>query len=69
MPNAGGKNFTTGARSHSTSAIPIANAQPTPTSARPSRKAVLQFLWVGLAALIFALGWSVIATLKQFGLI
>ncbi len=34
---------------------------------RPSRKAVLQFLWVGLTALIFALGWSVIATLKKLG--
>ena len=27
----------------------------------------MQFLWVGLTAFIFALGWSVIATLKKLG--
>ncbi len=53
---------------------PALLAQPPPAkskrrSMRPSRKAVMQFLWVGLAAFIFALGWSVIATLKRFGLI
>ncbi len=36
-------------------------------SKRPRRRTVLQFLWVGLAALVFALGWSVVATLKRFG--
>ncbi len=34
---------------------------------RPSRRATLQFLWVGLVALVFALGWSVIATLVKIG--
>lgn len=48
----------------------IAAHRPPPRrSLRPSRKAVLQFLWVGLAAFIFAFGWSVIATLKRFGVI
>ena len=34
---------------------------------RPTRRTALQFLWVGLTAFIFALGWSVIATLKKLG--
>ncbi len=34
---------------------------------RPSRRATLQFLWVGVVALVFALGWSTIATLVKMG--
>jgi serine/threonine protein kinase len=34
---------------------------------RPSRRATLQFLWVGIVALVFALGWSTIATLVKMG--
>lgn len=34
---------------------------------RPGRRTTLQLLWVGVFALIFALGWSVVATLKRFG--
>ena len=34
---------------------------------RPSRRTVLQLLWVGVFALIFAFGWSVVATLKRLG--
>jgi len=33
----------------------------------PSRRAAVQFLWVGVVALIFALGWSTIATLVRMG--
>jgi eukaryotic-like serine/threonine-protein kinase len=38
-----------------------------PPTGLPSRRAVLQFLWVGLAALVFTLGWSVIATILRLG--
>ncbi|MFZ4578648.1 MAG: serine/threonine protein kinase [Myxococcota bacterium] len=34
---------------------------------RPSRRRVLQVLWVGVIALLFALGWSTIATLVKIG--
>jgi serine/threonine protein kinase len=34
---------------------------------RPSRRATMQFLWVGLAALVFVVGWSVMATLVKTG--
>ena len=33
----------------------------------PSRRAALHFLWVGVVALVFALGWSTIATLVRMG--
>ncbi len=33
----------------------------------PSRRSAMQFLWVGIVALIFALGWSTIATLVRMG--
>jgi len=33
----------------------------------PSRRSAVQFLWVGVVALIFALGWSTIATLVRMG--
>jgi len=46
----------------------IASTPPAPAhSWRPTRRTVMQFLWVGLTAFIFALGWSVIATLKKLG--
>ncbi len=45
----------------------IAPGETTGRDLRPSRKAVVQFLWVGVIALVFALGWSVIATLKKLG--
>jgi len=35
----------------------------------PNRRVVWQFLWVGVVALVFALGWSTIATLVRMGLI
>ncbi len=35
----------------------------------PTRRVVLQFLWVGMVALVFALGWSTIATLLRLGVI
>ncbi len=35
----------------------------------PSRRVVRQFLWVGAVALVFALGWSTIATLVRMGTI
>lgn len=35
----------------------------------PSRRVVRQFLWVGAVALVFALGWSTIATLLRMGVI
>lgn len=44
--------------------------QPTPEwteTWRPSRRATLQFLWVGVVALVFAVGWSTIATLVRMG--
>lgn len=34
---------------------------------RPSRHIMLQLLWTGIFALIFALGWNVVATLKRLG--
>lgn len=34
---------------------------------RPGRRTTLQLLWVGVFALIFAFGWSVVATLKRLG--
>ncbi len=35
----------------------------------PSTRVVKQFLWVGLVALVFALGWSIIATLVRTGIL
>jgi serine/threonine protein kinase len=35
----------------------------------PSRRLVLQLLWVGIVALVFALGWSTIATLVRMGVL
>ena len=35
----------------------------------PTRRVVMQFLWVGVVALVFALGWSTIATLVRLGVI
>ncbi|MBI5610216.1 MAG: serine/threonine protein kinase [Deltaproteobacteria bacterium] len=35
----------------------------------PSTRVVKQFLWVGLVALVFALGWSIIATLVRTGVL
>lgn len=32
---------------------------------RPSRRTVMQLLWVGLAALVFSAGWSIVATIKR----
>lgn len=37
-----------------------------PPSRRPSRRTMMQLLWVGLAALVFSAGWSIVATLKRF---
>jgi serine/threonine protein kinase len=34
---------------------------------RPSRRTVVQFLWVGVVALVFVVGWSTIATLARMG--
>jgi len=44
-----------------------ARAGAPPQDLRPSRRTVLQLLWVGVFALIFAFGWSVVATLKRLG--
>jgi hypothetical protein len=33
----------------------------------PSKRVVKQFLWVGMVVLVFALGFSVIATLSRMG--
>lgn len=41
--------------------------EPPVTGLRPNRRVVMQFLWVGVVALIFALGWSTIATLLRIG--
>ena len=60
---------TTPARPASASHVALPVQRVRKRSMRPTRKAVLQFLWVGLAALVFAFGWSVIATLKRFGVI
>ncbi|MCO4761771.1 MAG: serine/threonine protein kinase [Myxococcales bacterium] len=43
----------------------VAPVPATKPSSRPRRRTVLQLLWVGLAALVFAAGWSVVATLKR----
>ena len=40
---------------------------PTSRDLRPTARTVKRVLWVGLTALVFALGWSVIATLKRLG--
>lgn len=53
-------------------AMPATSAPATALRARdhdwrPSRRATRQFLWVGVVALVFALGWSTIATLVKMG--
>ena len=61
------------AAAHSTHPDPvISQAQWTSAATPPwwpTRRVVRQFLWVGAVALVFALGWSTIATLVRIGLI
>jgi len=51
----------------SLSAPPPALAVEAEHEMRPSRRVVLQFLWVGVVALLLALTWSVLATLLRMG--
>lgn len=46
---------------------PLPAALKAAAGLRPSRRTALQLLWVGVFALIFAFGWSVVATLKRIG--
>ncbi|MBM4342343.1 MAG: serine/threonine protein kinase [Deltaproteobacteria bacterium] len=49
------------------SSAALAWAPPVAPPWWPSRRVVKQFLWVGAVALVFALGWSTIATLVRMG--
>ena len=52
----------------SSAAVPSGLEPPRPAGDwRPSRRATQQLLWVGLAALVFVIGWSVMATLVKAG--